>query len=142
MQSVSDLHPMADQPLLRSPRALADALRAATPSAVADLLVAVDTRIAGLALVALHDAENDDWDRSEDQKAADRFVELLLIIKYGLFDHAISTQRGPRSPARPLRSRSAVPVWRQRFTIGKDADSANLLAIPAPAHAVRLQPGR
>jgi exonuclease VII large subunit len=89
---------MADSHVLRSPRALADDLRTATPDAAADLVVAVEARLAELALVALHVAEDEDWSRSSQQRSIDAFAELLLGAACSTKPSRRGTGRCSRSP--------------------------------------------
>lgn len=86
---------MAEAPSLRSPRAVVAALRSSTANDAASLVAQFDARTARLALVTLRTVVDEDFAHAADRRSPDDLVRLMLMIRCGLYDHAIRTERGP-----------------------------------------------
>ena len=97
-------HPPAIMPAMLAPASptpfyyplsLAERLRSLPAEAAADLVVALDPRIARLVLCALHGLVREDL-ASASARDHDEVVTLMLQIAVGIFDHAVRDARGGR----------------------------------------------
>lgn len=86
---------MADAPSIRRPRAIAAALREASPDAAADLVVPLDPRIARMALVAFNAEVAEDYLHAGERQAQDNLGRLLLMLRAGIYDNAITSDERP-----------------------------------------------